>query len=101
MERFKKGFVLYKDYWEHLNVLETIELGELFKGIFLYAREGEEPEFNGEMRMAWSFIKLQLDRDNEKYIARCVKNAENGAKGGRPKASKESDEEEPEFLRNA
>ena len=44
------------------------------------------------LKMAFSFIKTQLDRDREKYQARCEKNRENAKKGGRPKKEEKQKE---------
>lgn len=81
----KRAFVLYLDYKEHLELLSVEECGMLFLAIFNYEESGEIPDFSGALAMAFSFIRKQLDRDKEAYQDKCRKNAENGAKGGRPK----------------
>lgn len=80
----KKSFVLYVDYWQHLENLTTEELGRLTTAIFDYVRTGVLPEIDGATKMAFSFIRAQLDRDAEKYENICERNRINGAKGGRP-----------------
>jgi len=80
----KSSFVLYTDYWQHLELLTTGERGELITAIFDYIRTGELPKLDGGSRMAFSFIRAQLDRDTEKYEAICERNRSNGGKGGRP-----------------
>ncbi|MCD7890682.1 MAG: DUF6291 domain-containing protein [Ruminococcus sp.] len=72
----KKSFVLYNDYYEHINMLSDEEAGMLMKAVFMYAETGEVPELQGMTKMAFSFISSQLDRDREKYEERCQKNHE-------------------------
>jgi hypothetical protein len=81
----KKGFVLYLDYWQHLELLTVLERGELITALFMYETTGAIPELNSNLKMAFSFIRAQLDRDTAKYEAICERNRVNGEKGGRPK----------------
>jgi hypothetical protein len=55
-----------------------------------YAQTGAEPDFEGALDMAFSFIRVQIDRDNEKYQAKCDKHQQNGTKGGRPIVKQEN-----------
>lgn len=80
----KKSFVLYSDYWQHIELLTIEERGQLLTAIYEYILYGSAPEISGSVKMAFSFIKAQLDRDSEKYEAICERNKINGAKGGRP-----------------
>ncbi|MBR4627688.1 MAG: hypothetical protein IKO47_08325 [Ruminococcus sp.] len=63
----KKSFVLYTDYFEHINSLSDAEAGRLFKAIMLYESGKDTPALEGCTAMAFSFIRSQLDRDNEKW----------------------------------
>ena len=80
----RKAFMLYFDYREHLELLTDAERGALLTALFEYAEHGREGELAGAAKMAFSFIRAQLDRDADKYSERCERNRENGAKGGRP-----------------
>lgn len=84
----KNSFLFYLDYEEHLELLTDEQIGQLIKAMIKYEKTGDVPELNGMLKMAFSFIKTQLDKDREKYNQRCEKNKENGAKGGRPKKQK-------------
>ena len=53
--------------------------------LFGYAKRGEIPQFDGMLKMAFSFIKAQMDRDSEKYKAICERNKNNAVNAGRPK----------------
>lgn len=81
----KNSFLIYLDYEEQFNLLTDEQVGQLMRAIMKYEKTQEEPKLDGILKMAFSFIKTQLDRDREKYKERCEKNKQNGAKGGRPK----------------
>ena len=85
----KKSFVLYTDYWQHFELLNVEERGEILTAIFDYVRTGEFPDLRGGVEMAFSFIRAQLDRDAEKYESICERNRKNGSKGGRPQKNPE------------
>lgn len=81
----KSSFLIYLDYEEQFNLLTDKQIGQLMRAIIKYEKTREIPQLNGIAKMAFSFIKTQLDRDREKYEARCEKNRENAKKGGRPR----------------
>lgn len=80
----KKSFLMYLDWRQHLEMLTDGEQGRLLMALFDYVETGVLPELEGMAKMAFSFIRAQIDRDAEKYEERCRVNRENGAKGGRP-----------------
>jgi len=84
----KKSFLMNVDYEEQLEDLTDEELGILMRAIFRYEKHGTEPKFTGLLKMAFAFIKEDLNRNREKYDKRCETSAINGAKGGRPKREK-------------
>ena len=84
----KKSFLMYLEYEEQLSDLSDEELGMLLRAIFQYEKDGTEPNLAGLLKMAFSFIKGNLNRDRNKYDRRCETSAINGAKGGRPKNEK-------------
>ena len=87
------AIMLYYEYREHFECLSDEECGALVKALLAYGEEGTLPEnLTGSARIAFSFIRRQIDRDNEKYDERCEKNRSNGKKGGRPAADKEKTE---------
>ena len=90
----KNSFLIYLDYEEQFNLLTDEQIGKLMRAIIKYEKTQEEPQLDGMLKMAFSFIKTQLDRDREKYKKKCEKNKENGAKGGRPK-TKQTDNKKP------
>lgn len=89
----KKGrsaFLLYYDWVETMQrQLEPTEAWNLLLALVDYSRYGTVPELEGKPAFAFEFMRGQIDRDNEKYQARCEQNAINGARGGRPKRETE------------
>lgn len=81
----KNSFLIYLDYEEQFNLLTDEQIGQLMRAIMKYEKTRELPQLEGMLKMAFSFIKTQLDRNREKYEKQCEKNRENGKKGGRPK----------------
>lgn len=90
----KNSFLMYLDYEEQFNLLTDEQIGQLMRGIIKYEKTGEIPDLDGMLKMAFSFIKTQLDRDREKYNKKCEKNKENAKKGGRPKKQKDIEKTE-------
>lgn len=96
----KHAFIMYTEYIEHFSILTNEELGELMRAVFLYEETGEVPELEGACKMAFSFIRADLDSNREKYEEKCKRNASNGKAGGRPKnqtdnAKTEEENEKP------
>lgn len=87
----KKSFQLYNDYIEHFSLMSDEDAGKLIKAIFSYVNEQPFEELEGLPLMAFSFIRSQLQRDRDKYDARCEVNRRNGSLGGRPKKQDESE----------
>lgn len=89
----KNSFLIYIDYEEQFSLLTDEQLGQLIRAIMKYEKTSEIPKLDGMLKMAFSFIKTQLDRDREKYEEKCAKNRENAKRGGRPK--KQMDNKKP------
>lgn len=96
----KKSFQVYYDYEEHLELLSDEEKGRLLMAMLKYAKTGEVSGLEGATMMAFSFIRLQMDRDDAKYEETCRKNRENGSKGGRPKETEQSSDNPIDITEN-
>jgi hypothetical protein len=84
MER--TNFILAYKYNDIFNDLSDKQAGVLIKAIFKYQFNGAIASFNdNELKMAFKFIKKDMDYNNHKYQQICEKNRGNGLKGGRPK----------------
>lgn len=88
----KNGFVLYTDYIEQVEMLEAEQAKALFLAVLKYASGEELPEMDLTTRLVFSFIRKQIDRENEKYQKTVEARKEAGAKGGRPKKQTEQEE---------
>lgn len=71
------------------------QFGRLMYALF-EVEDGNEPEVDDDIRIAFEFMALQKRLDREKYDKLCERNKENGKKGGRPK--KEKNPEKPNGL---
>lgn len=85
-----KSFIIYKDWRVLVDTLEDTSAGRLFKALFAYACDGERSALEDvqQIQALYEFMVQQIEKNEEKYQQRCKKNAENGAKGGRPSTKK-------------
>ena len=84
MAENKSSFLLYRDIIHTVKHLSDQKAGKLFKHILKYVND-EDPELDSlELRLAFEPIKQSLKRDLRKYENICLRNQENGKKGGRP-----------------
>ena len=77
----KISFLMYLDYEEQFNLLTDEQLGQLMRAIIIYEKTKEIPQLDGMVKMAFSFIKQQLDRDNEKWKEEKQKRSNAGKRG--------------------
>lgn len=70
----RKGFVLYGDIEETLNEMTDEEAAALFRGLVRYFNTGADPGFDGILKFVFIPIRQQMDRDREKYDAKCERN---------------------------
>lgn len=87
----RKAFLLYYDWLGCMELIrDPVERWKTLLALVDYSRYGVLPELDGDNgKMFFALAKPIIDNDNKKYEDRCRINAENGAKGGRPK--KETD----------
>lgn len=98
-EEKNSGAILYFEYKEHFDLLSREDKGDLVSAMMEYGMNGVvSTELSTCAKMAFSFIKKQMDRDAEKYKKKCEKNAINGKTGGRPK--KTEDEKPNGYFEN-
>lgn len=74
----KKSIIIYADCIAILEELTYEQAGRLFKAVLSYVNEEPVTEIDGDpaVKMAFVVIKKQIDRDAEKYTAKCEKNRE-------------------------
>lgn len=69
----KDSFILYTYQAETLSDLSLEQKGSLLTALFEYA-SGEQPEITDQaVKVAFSFIRIQIERDNKKYTDICEK----------------------------
>ena len=89
MAEGKKSILFYVDWGETFNALTDEQAGKLVKHLCAYVND-ENPETDDPLiKAVFVNIKQQLKRDLVKYEDKCLKNKENGKKGGRPKKETE------------
>ena len=81
----KKSFVLYLEYGEYFAELTDEQAGKVIKAIYAFEQGQELPEMSGAAKIAFSAIRNQLVRDNERW----EKQVRNGKRGGRPASQEE------------
>ena len=94
MEQGVQSIVMYSAYSTYFGLLSVEERGRLITAIFDYSFEGKAcSDLSPAANMAFMFIKDQVDRDREKYEKVCEQRRKNGALGGRPPKTKETENE--------
>lgn len=81
----KNSFVLYTDYLAQIELLTMEQRGVLLTAIMKYQAGEELPDVDPVTEMAFSFIKANLDKDNERYERTIEARSEAGKIGGRPR----------------
>lgn len=75
----KDSFILYNSFYEPIKSLSNEQLGRLFRAIFNYTMDGEITQ-EGDIKIAFLFIKNQLDMDITKWEETRKKRSEAGKK---------------------
>lgn len=80
------GFVIYREIAEKVKMLSDAQAGEVLKMAAAYAFDGKLQQTDDlAVALVFADVKSDIDRATEKYERICVRNRENGQKGGRPK----------------
>ena len=86
------SFILYTSYYAIIEGLTDEQLGQLTRALFIYARDGKAIKLEPVVRMAFSFIKDNIDRNADKYQKKCERNRENIRKRWEKKHSEDTTE---------
>lgn len=84
----KPSFILYAEYIEQTSALFVEQKGTLFEAILNYVNDIELPDMDDVTKMAFSFIKAQIDRDTDKYEDIREKRRNAGVESGRARREK-------------
>ena len=80
----KNSFLLYTDMISIFEELSDEQAGQLIKHIMKYVND-QDPVFTDQLlKVAFAPIKNVLKKDLDGWKKTCVRNKENGSKGGRP-----------------
>lgn len=80
------AFQIYFEWRIYIEKLSPEQLKRLMIATFDFAEHGTETDMSDDLVLEIAFTQMsnQIRRDTEKYLKECEKNAQNGAKGGRP-----------------
>ena len=82
MAKGKDSVIIYESFLEATEDLEAVAIAEIWRAIRAFIK-GEEPTFTDvSARLAWKFIKLQLEADAQKWSRTCEARAVAGRRGG-------------------
>lgn len=93
MER--NSFIFYKGWREAIKDLPDDVRLEIYESIIEYATTGNLRGLKPMANIAFNFIKIDIDRDTEKYMSTVERNRNNGSKGGRPRSENPNEPKEP------
>ena len=87
----RKAFLIHHDFREQVEDLSNEQLGELFRAILNYEIDNKLPLFTDkELKIAFKFIKINLDSTNQKYEEICEKRKRAGAIGGKQRVANQA-----------
>ena len=78
----KYSFMFYYDWEPYLKMLpDDAARGRMIMALLAYASQGEELASDDPVeQLLFAFCKNAIDRDKQKYMERCMQNAENANK---------------------
>lgn len=86
----RESFVFYESWYEILRDERQEVQWEVIRAIMEYVFNNNLIELKPNAKMAFKFIKRDIDRANDKYEEYLEKQRENGKRGGRPKKPTET-----------
>lgn len=90
----QKSFLLYKDNYCAIRLLDQRQKGDLLDAIYAAALESEVPELDEKTEIVFSFIANTMARDKEKYAQTCLARSKAGRKGAEVRQQKAAKEAE-------
>lgn len=86
----KKSFVLYTDTYESIKDLSNEQKGILLNAIFVYAQSHDLIKLDSTTKMAFSFIRQYLDRDEYSWNEKIIKRRLAGSMGGKQRVANQA-----------
>ena len=72
----KETFVLHTDLYDKTLSLSNEEFGHLMRKVFLYVKKETLPKLNDKLELIFEFIKVDIDKNLDKYEKTCKKRQE-------------------------
>ncbi len=102
MARKPAFFQMYRNYETQFSMLSNEQIGVLMRALFAYVNRDTEPDFEDlTVRVLFSFLKDNIDREFGNYDKRCEQNRKNGLRkyataGVRTQKEEEKEKEKEE-----
>ena len=96
----KEKFSFYRDWQKSLKNLPDSEKLELYNAIVDYGLDGVESAVSPIVKMAMTFVKAQIDRNNKRIAQNAEMSRANGKLGGRPPKNRLGSEKPNRFQEN-
>lgn len=82
MSKEKDSLILYESFFEATQDLSVSDKGEIWEALHAYISDKEDYKFTSiTAKLAWNFIKLQLNADAKKWQETCKRRSEAGKRG--------------------
>lgn len=95
----KASVLLYTEWAGPLRCLPLDDVGRLFLAMMDYTATGENPVFDSPgAAMAWEFIRMRLDENQEKWENICQQRRETGSLGGRKRMQNQANQANAAFA---
>lgn len=100
MDEEKKSVILYTEWAQPLKALSLEDKGRIFDAILSYSETGETPHFDSNAaEMAFSFIRLRLDENAQKWADVRQKRREAGRLGGKQRQANQANQANATFAK--
>lgn len=77
----KASFIFYKEWGDYVRMLKEDEQGKLLVAIFDFQDTGKIPEFDGQLKIVFTMMVKQFERDSKKWIEKKLKRSQAGKIG--------------------
>ena len=95
MSKEKDSLILYESFFEATQELSVSDKGEIWEALHAYISGKEDYKFTSiTAKLAWNFIKLQLNADAKKWQETCKRRSEAGKRGNQKRWNKTDQKEE-------
>ncbi len=82
----KKSFIVHFSTYESIKDFDDAQLGKIFRAMCEYAITGKEITLTKMLKVAFRFVKSQMDADIEKYKETCKKRSDAGHSSAQKRA---------------